>query len=207
MVHLPIEYRITLLPKPRWNDPAFGPSGQPVAEPPVVLDTLFSSTNNFERPHSDFLNFFEDVRVVTQDISDIYPAIARAIGYLRSSPGPELEETRLKCLFYIAVIFKDANVSRFDLSWLNVSLGMTENIWSNSVESLRWLLLQGMGRGPENREALERTEQLGQVARLLKDYPWRRIEDRLLDIILGRSSEKADTAWDSRIFPDNPGSR
>lgn len=158
------------------------------------------SANNFERPHSDFLNFFEDVRVVTQGNTDRYAALARAIEYLRAPQIAELEETRLKCLFYFAIIFKDAHLSQFNLSWLNDSLEMTEPIWTTSLESLRWLLLQGMGRGPENLESLKHTEELRRVANLLAKYPWRRMEDRLLDIVLDRSLREQDISWRSRTF-------
>lgn len=105
------------------------------------------------------------------------------------------------CLFYIAVIFKHAKRSEYDLSWLNDSLAMTEQIWSNSIETLRWLLLQGMGRGPEIPESLARTEKLAELAKLLKENSWRRMEDRYLKLLLDGSPNGIENApWNSNIF-------
>jgi hypothetical protein len=82
---------------------------------------------------------------------------------------------------------------------------MTEPVWRNSLESLRWLLLQGMGRGPEDAEQMQRTERLAEVAALLKEYSWRSMEDRLLNILLGeRVDEGGGMSWDSRLFPEQP---
>ena len=105
------------------------------------------------------------------------------------------------CLFYIAVIFKHSHRSRFDLSWLNDSLTITEQVWSNSVETLRWMLLQGMVRGPEVPESLARTENLAEVARLLTRNSWRRLEDRFSNILLDGSTKGNENApWDSDMF-------
>jgi hypothetical protein len=166
----------------------------------MIVDALFNILHNFERPHSDFLNFFDGIRIVTPEVAERYPAISRTIDFLRASQGPELEETRLKCLFYIAIRFKAASRAQFDLSLLNDSLELTEHVWRNSVDSLRWLLLQGMGCGPENQESLQRVEKLGEIAGLLKEYPWRRMEDRLLGILLGENYDGAE----STSYPEFP---
>jgi hypothetical protein len=160
-----------------------------------------SIVSDFEKPHSDFLNFFDGIKVLEEEVVVRFPAITRAIGFLRLKQGTQREETRIKCLLYIAIIFKDSSRAHYDLSWLNKSLEMTEKVWKNSVESLRWLLLQGMGRGPENPESLKRTEKLSQVATLLEQYPWRRMEDRLLNILLGGSMENAPGNSFSEGFP------
>jgi len=130
------------------------------------------------------------------------PTIEKAVAFLHSPPNQLSQKiARIICLFYIAVIFKHAHRSDYDLSWLNDSLAMTETIWSNSVETLRWLLLQGMGRGPEVPESLARTEKLVKVARLLKENSWRRLEDRYSNLLLdGSSSGNENAPWNSNIF-------
>jgi hypothetical protein len=123
---------------------------------------------DYEVPHSNFVSFFSEITTVSPETSERYPTITRAIFLLRSTTRPGQEVARLICLFYIAVIFKHAHGSHYDLSWLNDSLAMTEHIWANSVGTLRWLLLQGMSQGPEVPESLARTEKLAELARLLQ---------------------------------------
>jgi hypothetical protein len=80
---------------------------------------------------------------------------------------------------------------------------MTEQIWTNSVETLRWMLLQGMGRGPEVPESLRRTDKLAEVARLLQENSWRRLEDRYCTLLLDGSPNGIENApWNSNIFED-----
>ena len=184
--------RLTLLPRPQWNRPEFG-STDPL--PSYVADS-------YRKPHSDFLNFFDGVEVISDDIAEQYPSITRAIDFLRSLGSGGNEEDRIKCLFYIAVILKDSNRGRYDLSLLDESLAMTEHVWSNNVSSLRWLLLQGMGRGPDDAANLKRAKKLGEVAKLLMEYPWRRMEDRLLGILLSGSVD-GDSSWNDSIFEDS----
>ncbi|KAH8668128.1 hypothetical protein BGZ60DRAFT_43924 [Tricladium varicosporioides] len=168
---------VSLMPLPQWNDPAFVNGTNPADE------------DNFERPHSDFINFFQDIQADTLNIRHRYPAIARAAVFLRAAQLPNTRnEDRLMCLFYIAIILKDASCRRFDLAWLDASLSKTEDIWSNSIYSLRWLLLQGMGRGPETPEAIERTRSLEKVVRVLKENQWQRMEDRLLSVIFAEDN-------------------
>lgn len=177
--------RISLLPPPRWNDPAF-----------AVGDHV----EDFERPHSDFINFFADIQTNTTNIRHLYPAIALVTIWLQSSPPGVDDFDRLMCLFYIAIVLKDSNRTRFDLSWLNDSLQMTEDIWTSSIESLRWLLLQGMGRGPGGLSAIERTLRLEQVARMLKQSTWRGMEDRLVHSILGANQEVSTSTFADPII-------
>lgn len=165
------------------------------------METLFNALHDFKQPHSNFLNFFDGVRVMGPETAAKFPVISRAIDFLQVSQGSELEETRLKCLFYIAIIFKASNRSQLDLSLLNDSLAMTEDIWTKSLESLRWLLLQGMGRGPKGQGSLQRTARLRELAGLLQEYPWRRMEDRLLNILFG--GDNHDDVQDS-FSDDSP---
>lgn len=161
------------MPLPRWNSPAFAQG----------LD--FSLEENFEIPHSDFINFFQDITIETMDIRHRYPAIARATVFLRSSHDPADNEDRLMCLFYIALVLRSSKQGKYDPHWLNDSLQKTEDLWGTSIKSLRWLLLQGMGRGPEGPDAMSITGRLESVAKALQECPWRRMEDRLLSLILG----------------------
>lgn len=63
--------------------------------------------------------------------------------------------------------------------------------------------MQGMGRGAEDEGKMRRVEKLAHVARLLDVYPWRRMEDRLLDILMGDTvDEETDTTWNSVLFQD-----
>ncbi|KAH8602107.1 hypothetical protein B0O99DRAFT_735571 [Bisporella sp. PMI_857] len=169
---------MSLAPKPRWINPAFG--------------TQVSGTiDNAQEPsslHSEFLNFFDGIRISNEDILQDYPAIMKAVVFLSSSGNDDsTQQLRTKCLFYIAIILKESSRAHYSVSSLNKSLELTEYVWNNSVTSLRWLLLQGMGRGPNQSENLRRSTKLGEIALLLKEYPWRRMEDRLLSILLGRT--------------------
>lgn len=189
------------MPKPRWNKPAFASSSQSFENAPAS-ESSFDVLQDYEIPHSNFVSFFSEITTISQETADQYPVIARAVSFLRSPPNkPGQEIARLMCLFYIAVIFKHAKRSEYDLSWLNDSLAMTEQIWSNSIETLRWLLLQGMGRGPEIPESLARTEKLAELAKLLKENSWRRMEDRYLKLLLDGSPNGIENApWNSNIF-------
>jgi hypothetical protein len=189
------------MPKPSWNKPTFASS--PQYEPEPASGSSFDVLRDYEIPHSNFVSFFSEITTVSPETSNRYPAIARAIYSLRSEKKPGQDVSRLICLFYIAVIFKHAKRSNYDLSWLNDSLEMTETIWSNSVETLRWLLLQGMGRGPEAPESLARTEKLAEVASLLKENSWRRLEDRYSKLLLDGTPNGSENApWNSNIFED-----
>jgi len=172
------------MPAPHWNSPKFAQN---------------SDEEDYELPHSNFVNFFQDIQTDTLKIRHQYPAIARAIIFLRSSHHMSGTEDRLMCLFYIAIILKETNEGKYDPRWLNDSLQKTEHVWTDSVQSLRWLLLQGMGRGPEGPGAMMRTERLERVARALQDHSWRRMEDRLLSLIVG--SEEGDGIF----MEENPG--
>ncbi|RDW62359.1 hypothetical protein BP6252_11792 [Coleophoma cylindrospora] len=176
---------VSLLSPPRWNDPVFAIGDQ---------------VDDFERPHSDFVNFFVDIQTNTTNIRHSYPAIARATIWLQSSPQGVNGFDRLMCLFYIAIVLKDSNRTRFDLSWLNDSLQMTEDVWTSSIEGMRWLLLQGMGRGPEGLSTIERTLKLEQVARMMKENSWSRMESQLLNMILGGSPESSSGAFDDQLI-------
>ena len=173
------------MPIPRWNSPEFAQD---------------FDEENYEIPHSNFVNFFQDIKTDTLNIRHQYPAIARATVFLRSSHHSADNEDRLMCLFYIAMILKDSNEGKYDPSWLNDSLQKTEHVWTNSVQSLRWLLLQGMGRGPEGPDAMSRTERLETVARALQEHSWRRMEDRLLSLILG-PEERGDIFMEDSPSP------
>jgi hypothetical protein len=184
---------VALLTTPRWKRPVFSFSASPTGSPETVDDT--------EEPHSDFTNFFSDIHSVPPDIANQYPAINRATEFLHSlaqssdaswvaqnPAGPE-EIARLMCLFYIATIMKGANRSHFNLLWLNDSLAQTEQVWKGSVEILRWLLLQGVGRGKGGFEDMERTEKLKEIAMLLNKSSYRNIEDRLLSVLVDGPSD------------------
>ena len=187
--------------KPRWNKPAFATPSQYENKP--SSEPSFDVLQDYEEPHSNFVSFFSEITTVSLETTERYPAITRAIFLLRSTTTPGQEVARLICLFYIAVIFKHAHRSHYDLSWLNDSLSMTEQIWTNHVETLRWLLLQGMGRGPEAPESLKRTEKLAEVARLLQENSWRRLEDRYCTLLLdGRPNGIENAPWNSNIFED-----
>jgi hypothetical protein len=187
--------------KPRWNKRAFASHGQNLEDHPATGNT-FDVLQDYEMPHSNFVSFFSDITTISQGRAGQYSTIEEAITFLRSPPTqPSQKIARIICLFYIAVIFKHAHRSHYDLSWLNDSLSMTEQIWSNSVETLRWLLLQGMGRGPEIPESLARTEKLADVANLLKENSWRRMEDRYSNLLLDGSPNGNENApWNSNIF-------
>ena len=189
------------MPKPRWNKPAFSAPSQDQANPPS--DASFDVLQDFEIPHSNFVSFFSEITTVSPETAERYPFITKAIMLLRTATKPGQEVSRVICLFYIAIIFKHAHRSHFDLSWLNDSLAMTEQIWTNSVETLRWLLLQGMGRGPEAPESLARTEKLAEVARLLQENSWRRLEAQYCALLLDGSPNGAENApWNSNIFEE-----
>jgi hypothetical protein len=192
------------MPRPRWNKPSFASSSEQSLENPPISEESFNVLKDYEIPHSNFVSFFSEITTISQQTAHQYPSIARAVAYLRSPPtrlGQEI--SRLVCLFYIAVIFKHAHRSHFDLSWLNDSLAMTEQIWSNCVETLRWLLLQGMGRGPEVPESLVRTEKLAEVARLLKENSWRRLEDRYCTLLLDGPNGVGNAPWNSNTFENS----
>ncbi|KAG0649025.1 hypothetical protein D0Z07_5028 [Hyphodiscus hymeniophilus] len=193
-----LELRIHL---PRWNKPAFT-SPEQIIEDSSTSENTFNVLQDYELPHSNFVNFFSDITTINQDMVGQYPSVEKAVTFLRSSSEqPHQKIARVMCLFYIAIIFKHAHRSHFDLSWLNDSLSMTEQIWSNSVETLRWMLLQGMGRGPEVPESLARTEKLAEVARLLKENSWRRLEDRYSNLLLdGTPNGNENAPWNSNIF-------
>jgi hypothetical protein len=176
------------MPVPSWNNPVFAQNVEPNLE------------ENYEAPHSNFVNFFQDIKTDTLNIRHQYPAIARATIFLRSSRHAADNDDRLMCLFYIAIIIKDSNHRHYDLSWLNDSLHKTEDVWTSSVQSLRWLLLQGMGRGPEEPGAMLRTQRLESAARGLKEHSWRRMEDRLLSLILG-PEERGDIFMEDSPSP------
>ena len=189
------------MPKPRWNKPTFASPSQYQTDP--AYEAPFNVLQDFEVPHSNFVSFFAEITTVSPETSERYPTITRAILLLRSTTTPGQEVARLICLFYIAVIFKHAQRSHYDLSWLNDSLAMTEQIWTNSVETLRWLLLHGMGRGPEVPESLARTEKLAELARLLQENSWRRLEDQYCTLLLDGSPNGIENApWNSNIFEE-----
>jgi hypothetical protein len=181
---------------PRWRSTAFG--SLRAFEP--VDELAEADPAGTEMPHSDFTNFFSDIKSVSDDIGQQYPAIHRATNFLHSlaqSPNSSSnvpqdsvksqEIARLMCLFYIATIVKGANRSHFNLLWLNDSLERTEQVWNNSVEILRWLLLQGVGRGKGGLEDVERTERLKEIAMLLNKSSYKRMEDRLLSVLVEAS--------------------
>lgn len=176
-----------MLPIPKWNNPAFA-------------QDVDAAVEDCESPHSNFVNFFQDIRTDTLSIRHQYPAIARATVFLRSSHHSSDDEDRLMCLFYIAIVLKDSNEGKYDPAWLNDSLQKTEYVWASSIQSLRWLLLQGMGRGPEGPDSMSRTERLENVAKALQKHPWRRMEDRLLSLILG-SEQKGDIFMEDTPSP------
>lgn len=188
---------VALMQRPRWISPVFSSPSSPPDSDSVdspISDFLLGDT---EQPHSDFTNFFSDIHSVSPDVALQYPAINRATNFLHSlarssstsygeQPEPigSHEIARLMCLFYIATIVKGANRSHFNLLWLNDSLARTEQVWNNSVEILRWLLVQGVGRGRGGHEDIERTERLKEVALLLNKSSYRSVEDRLLNVLV-----------------------
>jgi len=193
---------VALMQRPRWKNPAFSSGSSPPEDaltPSVQLDDVSEDT---EQPHSDFTNFFSDIRSVSQDVAQKYPAIHRATNWLHSlaqssttllfgtrEPVDQQEVARLMCLFYIATIVKGANRSHFNLLWLNDSLAQTEQAWNNSLEILRWLLLQGVGRGQGGQADVERTERLKKIALLLNKSSYRSIEDHLLTVLIDGPDE------------------
>lgn len=173
-------------------------------EPDPISEQSFDVLQDYAEPHSNFVSFFAEITTVSPETTERYPAITRAILQLRSTTTTGQEVARLICLFYIAVIFKHAHRSHYDLSWLSDSLEMTEHIWINSVETLRWMLLQGMGRGPKVPESLRRTEKLAEMARMLQVNSWRRMEDRYCTLLLDGSPNGIENApWNSNLFDDD----
>ncbi len=181
------------MPLPNWNKPIFSNSST------ISLPSI--ETEDFSTPHSNFVNFFQDLDACipflhNQDSQ--YSSILAAIALLRTTSSSQLrtvevieeEEDRLMALFYIAIILKDSQNRHFDLSWLDTSLLMTQDVWSNSAKWLRWFLVQGMGRGPSNWNAIEKTKKLHSVANSLRENENMRMEDRLLNIIIGDGVEE-----------------
>jgi hypothetical protein len=187
---------------PRWNNPAFGEASRSASDP--TPDELFDMEQDYVSLHSNFVNFFEEITIVNEAITYHYAGIARAISLLQFAKNEEQEVARIVCLFYIAFIFKHAQRTDYDLSWLDKSLAMTEHIWKDSMGTLRWMLLQGMGRGPRVPESLARTEKLAELASLLQESSWRRLEDRYCALLLDGSPNGIENApWNSNFFADS----
>lgn len=187
---------------PRWTSAAFSSHVLTPGDLPCRPSEPEDPVVDTKQPHSDFTNFFSDIHNVSPDVASQYPAINRATDFLHSlarksdntfieppeAVGTE-EIARLMCLFYIATIVKGANRSHFNLLWLNDSLATTEQAWNNSVEILRWLLLQGLGRGRGGSRDVERTERLKEIALLLNKSSYRNIEERLLNVLVDGPSD------------------
>jgi len=153
---------------------------------------------DFSRPHSDFINFFQNLDPSIPDLDIHYPFISRTITFLRSANIPAKDEDRFMCLVHIAIILKTSINRGSDLRWLNESLKVTEGVWSKSIASLRWLLLQGMGRGPFSQSAMKMTERLEVVANQLRENEERKMEHRLLGIVMGAQGQM-DRSWNTEV--------
>jgi hypothetical protein len=146
-------------------------------------------------PHSKFINMFSEIAIPGPEVTIQYPAIGRAMEYLRSvaedsaseySDKPLLpqEIERLTCMVYISFACTRSLHTWFDLSLLNELLERTEEVWVCSVSSLRWLLTQSVGKGPDGLRDTQRTGRLAEISRLLTWSSYSNLERRYLDILL-----------------------
>jgi len=151
------------------------------------------------KPHSKFLNLFSEIAVPGPDVVIDYPAIGRAIGFLKSTrtshdeterPGPPQEIERLMCLVYVSLVFKRSQNSRSHVEQLNGFLERTEQVWFNSIPILRWLLIQNAGKEPDGLKDEERTERLAEAARRMNlSSPYSSVEERYLGILAQEPAE------------------
>jgi hypothetical protein len=193
--------RVSLLESPQWNDSIFAT--------PIMIEQAQPSNEitTVTKLHSDFIDFFSSLAPPEERLLNLYPVIGRVMS-LVGRPFPEgssealsNEEPRLMSLFYVAVMLKNSQRSHADLQWLNDFLAMTEQVWTNSVEMLRWLLKQITGHGREGPRSVQDMELLNKIGAALKWSPWRRMEDRLLNILMGGAEGAMhDALWNGDVF-------
>ena len=151
-------------------------------------------------PNPNFINLFSEIESPEPDTLLQYPAIRRAMEFLRSLAQippfdsfhrhlPEQEIERLMCIVYISFAFTPTQNNRFNLELLNDFLETTEEVWSCSVFTLRWLLIQSVGKGPAGLKDAQRTGRLAEIARFLTSSSYNTLEKRYLDILVQEPNE------------------